>query len=83
MLEVILARPLWRYPKATAYPDKIFDISDADAVEAIDWSSFDVVINAAACVNADHSESDEAQYDVGSNAFGPRNLVKVPEHDPI
>jgi dTDP-4-dehydrorhamnose 3,5-epimerase len=72
-----------RYPKATAYSRQDLDISDADAVEAIDWSSFDVVINAAAYVNADHSESDEARSMTwAANALGPRNLVKVcQEHD--
>ena len=66
------------YPDATALDRSALDIADRDQVEAVDWSQFDVVINAAAYVNADHSETEEGrEVTWKANAEGPRNLAKV------
>jgi dTDP-4-dehydrorhamnose reductase len=71
------------YPEATAVNRSMLDISDAKQVKDFDWSSYDVIINAAAYVNADHSETTEGREMTWSaNAIGPRNLAQVAlEHD--
>jgi dTDP-4-dehydrorhamnose reductase len=67
-----------KYPEATAMSKEEFDISDMNQVRAIDWSKYDVIINAAAYVNADHSETDEGREKTWqANAVGPRNLAEV------
>lgn len=67
-----------KYPNATATDRDTLDISDENQVEAVDWSNYDVLINAAAYVNADHSETPEGREITWSaNAQGPRNLAKV------
>lgn len=66
------------YPKATALGKDDLDISDEQQVQDIDWSKYDVIINAAAYVNADYSETDEGRERAWqSNAVGPRNLAKA------
>ncbi|RZM29481.1 MAG: NAD(P)-dependent oxidoreductase [Pedobacter sp.] len=66
------------YPRATALSREELDISDLDQVKNYDWSAYDVVLNAAAYVNADHSETDEGrQLTWKVNAEGPRNLAKA------
>ena len=71
------------YPKATALGHQQLDISDEEQVLGYDWSGVDVIINAAAFVNADGSETIEGRTKAWQvNAVGPRNLVKVAlEHD--
>lgn len=66
------------YPKAKSLTREELDISDRAAVESFDWSPYDVVINAAAYVNADESETSEGRTKTWKvNAEGPRNLAKV------
>lgn len=66
------------YPKATAVGREELDISDEGQVQGIDWLKYDVIINAAAYVNADHSETDDGRKRTWqSNAVGPRNLAKA------
>lgn len=66
------------YPRATALDRSALDISDIEQVEAVDWSQYDVVINAAAYVNADHSETEEGKAKTWpANVEGPRNLARV------
>jgi len=66
------------YPDATAMNHDELDISNRGQVQAIDWSRFDVIINAAAYVNADHSETEEGRKMTWeANAVGPRNLAEV------
>jgi dTDP-4-dehydrorhamnose 3,5-epimerase len=66
------------YPDATALDREALDISDSDKVMAIDWSKYDVIINAAAYVNADQSETPEGRVKAWKvNAEGSRNLVKA------
>ena len=49
------------YPKATALGHQQLDISDEEQVLGYDWSGVDVIINAAAFVNADGSETIEGR----------------------
>jgi dTDP-4-dehydrorhamnose reductase len=66
------------YPTAAATNRSMLDISDADQVRAIDWSKYDVIINAAAYVNADNSETSEGrEITWRANALGTRNLTEV------
>lgn len=71
------------YPKATALGHQQLDIADEEQVLGYDWSGVDVIINAAAFVNADGSETRDGRTKAWQvNAVGPRNLVKVAlEHD--
>lgn len=67
-----------RYPGAQGADRDVLDISDRDQVDAFDWSIFDTIINAAAYVNADHSETQEGrEITWRANAVGPRNLARV------
>lgn len=67
-----------KYPDAGAYDRDELDISQLDQVEAFDWSQYDTIINAAAYVNADHSETLEGRRITWpANAVGPRNLAQV------
>lgn len=67
-----------KYPEATAATRQSLDISDEKQIESYDWSNYDVIINAAAYVNADHSETEEGREITWmANAIGPRNLAKV------
>lgn len=71
------------YPQATAANRSILDISSAKQVESFVWSNYDVIINAAAYVNADHSETIEGrEMTWRANAVGPGNLAKAAlKHD--
>jgi dTDP-4-dehydrorhamnose 3,5-epimerase len=67
-----------KYPEATAKSREELDISDIDQVRSINWSDYDVIINAAAYVNADHSETQEGREKTWkANTVGPRNLTEV------
>lgn len=67
-----------KYPHATALDRKSLDISNIEQVRDVDWSKYDVIINAAAYVNADQSETIEGRRMAWLvNAVGPRNLVEV------
>lgn len=66
------------YPDATMLDRSALDISNKEEVEAVDWSQYDVIINAAAYVNADHSETEDGRERTWkANAEGPRNLARV------
>ena len=67
-----------QYPSAVASDRDILDISNGAAVNSVDWSKYDVIINAAAYVNADQSETEEGREITWlANAVGPRNLSEV------
>lgn len=67
-----------KYPDATSLDRLSFDIADSDQVNAIDWSRYDVIINAAAYVNADQAETLEGRERAWkANAEGPSNLARV------
>lgn len=66
------------YPEATAADHTTLDITDMEQVQAMDWSQYDVIINAAAYVNADESETDEGRRRTWlANAVGPSNLARI------
>jgi len=67
-----------KYPEATALGREELDISDLPQVRSINWNNYDVIINAAAYVNADESETEQGRRITWkANAIGPRNLVEV------
>ena len=67
-----------QYPDAKAVSRATLDISDLTQVETFNWDQYDVIINAAAYVNADHSETDEGREKTWqANATGPRNLAQA------
>lgn len=67
-----------QYPEADVFSREDLDISDSDRVEAVNWSDYDTIINAAAYVNADNSETPEGRRITWlANAVGPRNLARV------
>lgn len=67
-----------KYPGATATSREDLDISDSEQVKAVDWSKYHTIINAAAYVNADESETKEGREKTWRvNAVGPRNLAEV------
>lgn len=66
------------YPKANAVSREDLDISNNEQVQAFDWSQYAIILNAAAYVNADHSETEEGRRMTWlANAEGPRNLARV------
>lgn len=67
-----------KYPGAKAASREELDISDEDQVSNVDWSQYDIIINAAAYVNADEAETEEGRKRTWLvNAVGPRNLAKA------
>jgi dTDP-4-dehydrorhamnose reductase len=67
-----------KYPEATALSRQELDISDINQINKIDWSKYDVIINAAAYVNADGSETFEGrEITWKANAVGAANLASV------
>lgn len=66
------------YPSAKAAGHGELDISNESEVNSVDWSRYDVIINAAAYVNADNSETTEGrELAWAANAVGARNLAKA------
>lgn len=55
-----------------------FDIADAAAVDAFDWSRVDVVVNAAAWTDVDGAETPQGRAAAWrANAVGPANLART------
>lgn len=66
------------FPHANAVTREGLDIADAKQVNEFDWSPYTTIINAAAYVNADHSETPEGRDKTWrANAIGPKNLAEV------
>ena len=66
------------FPNAKALSRQELDIANEAQVNMFDWSKYDVILNAAALVNADGSETLELRAKAWlANAYGPRNLAKV------
>jgi len=62
-----------KYPDAIAADVSELDITDQASVQAFDWSSVDVILNAAAYTNVDGAEADEgrlAAWKVNATAVG-------------
>ena len=78
-----LGRELLRQLSATGYRvtgvgHGDLDISDAGQVAGVDWSGFDIVINAAAWTDVDGAETPEGRRACWlANAVGPANLARV------
>jgi dTDP-4-dehydrorhamnose reductase len=67
-----------KYPEAAALKREDLDIGNTEQLEAVDWAQFDVIINAAAYVNANDSETQEGREKTWrANAEGPRNLARI------
>lgn len=49
------------YPEATLVDKDQFDMTDPAAYDAVDWSSYDTIINVAAMTNVDGAESPEGR----------------------
>lgn len=66
------------FPEATIANREALDISNDKQVDAIAWKNYDVIINAAAYVNADQAETAEGIRTAWeANVRGPRNLTKA------
>lgn len=66
------------YSNATSLSKEALDISNSAQVDSFDWSQYDCIINAAAYVNADESETPEGRLRTWSvNASGVQNLVRA------
>lgn len=67
-----------KYPKAQAVDSNELDISSQLAVDAFDWSSIEVIINAAAYTNVDGAETAEGRKAAWAvNATAVANLARV------
>lgn len=66
------------YPEATAATREQLDISNMADLESIEWAKYETIINAAAYVNADYSDTPDG-YAVtwSANAIGARNIAKI------
>jgi dTDP-4-dehydrorhamnose 3,5-epimerase/reductase len=71
------------FPGAIAATHRTLDIADITALNSYDWSNIRYIVNAAALVNIEYSETPEGlakTWDV--NAFGVSNLAKIAlKHD--
>lgn len=55
-----------------------FDISDTAAMADLDWSTYDIIVNAAAWTNVDGAETPEGRpASWRANATGPANLARA------
>jgi len=72
-----------RFPEARALGSDELDITDPVAVESFDWSSFNVILNAAAYTNVDGAETSEGRRSSWSiNACGVALLSQAAtKHD--
>lgn len=71
------------YPSATSFDSSQLNITKKNDLEKIDWSLFEVIINAAAYTNVDNAETPEGRilaWEV--NAKGTKNLADIAQkHD--
>ena len=66
------------YPDAKTLTREDLDITDRRQVDDFDWSNYDTIINAAAYVNADDSETPEGRIKTWQvNVEGVGNLVRI------
>jgi dTDP-4-dehydrorhamnose 3,5-epimerase len=72
-----------RFPDAHPVDRGELDITDTAALDAFDWSKFDVVLNAAAYTNVDGAETAEGREAAWKiNGQAPANLAKIAnQHD--
>lgn len=64
--------------RATAVDLPEFDISNARRMAGVDWTAYDVIINAAAWTNVDGAETAEGRpASWQANATGPANLARA------
>ena len=64
------------HPTGVDLPE--LDISDAAAVDALDWGRYDVVVNAAAWTDVDGAETPQGRRTAWrANATGPANLARA------
>lgn len=67
-----------RYPDAQSYSSKQLDITNQESLYKLDWSNFEVIINAAAYTNVDGAETTEGRYLAWRvNSSGARNLAEI------
>ena len=67
-----------KYPKAKAVDRDSFDMTDWDMVSKYDWSTVDVILNAAVFANVDGAETPEGRESAWKvNAVGPSYLSKI------
>lgn len=67
-----------RYPDAIAVDRDEFDMTNWQTVQAYDWSSIDVILNAAAYTNVDGAETSEGRLAAWKiNATGPGYLARI------
>lgn len=67
-----------KYPKAQAVDSNELDISSQQAVDAFDWASVEVIINAAAYTNVDGAETADGRKTAWAvNATAVANLARV------
>lgn len=66
------------YPDAQFADSRTLDITNADALEAYDWGTTEVIINAAGYTNVDGAETPEGRVATWKvNASGAQNLAHV------
>ncbi|MGH7158042.1 MAG: SDR family oxidoreductase [Candidatus Saccharimonadales bacterium] len=67
-----------KYPKAKAVDRDNFDMTDWDMLSNYDWSTVDVILNAAVFANVDGAETTEGRETAWKvNAAGPSYLSKI------
>lgn len=67
-----------KYPKARAFNSQELDITNKEQLEALDLSSINILINAAAYTNVDGSETSEGRIKAWQvNASGTTNLTQL------
>ncbi len=72
-----------RYPSAKKADSAELDITDYEALRALDWTSIHTILNAAAYTNVDGAETREGRIATWQvNAVGASNLARIAnEHD--
>jgi dTDP-4-dehydrorhamnose 3,5-epimerase len=66
------------FPDATQIDRDTLDLTDENALAKIDWSDYDLILNAAAYTNVDGAETDDGRHDAwAANVTAVKNLAKV------